>query len=537
MRNYNKRHLISLIEQLNVFSALGNAMRLDALQKLSASTLPDSKSILPYFNALLFVIAYPCNSEQSARAEKELERITHRLKKTRSAHSSWRDHSGMPFSSITTRFSHDAVRWLLAHPNCKIVIDSLTCADDQLNEILRLTLPSLEKSETTAGFSNVELMDALSIPAGQQLSFIINELSIFDDQPFLKDYLFDKLGLFVKVTPKNKNLSRAYNRLTFRETFYHDELIKHFNPHSLIDTPVPKPQHLSPSEREFAIQVVKNTMLLEARETDPTTYLQDDSFRLYPLDRGVSVAIYGMTPSRQLPLESYVGYTAFKNGLPVAYGGAWIFGERANFGINIFDSFRKGESAYLMAQLLRLYHHVFKVNYYEVEPFQFGLDNTDGISSGAFWFYYRFGFRPLDKMLKAKAQKESKKIKQTKGYRTSSKVLIEFTGSHIALNLGRRVPLTVQTITGKVTRMIQRTYRGDRQLAIDACQKIFLQKTGIKTPKNRQQKQVFTEVALWAEAMKITDKKQLDIMAKMISTKPKDVYAYQELLLRFFKNN
>ena len=119
-------------------------------------------------------------------------------------------------------------------------------------------------------------------------------------------------------------------------------------------------------------------MVLTGRETDTSTYMDENSFRLFELERGISVAIYGMTPERQLPLESYVGYTLFKNGFPAAYGGAWVFGERSLFGINVFEQFRGGESGFILCQLLRVYRQAFNVNYFEVEPYQFGLDNPEG---------------------------------------------------------------------------------------------------------------------------------------------------------------
>ena len=30
-----------------------------------------------------------------------------------------------------------------------------------------------------------------------------------------------------------------------------------------------------------------------------------------------------------------------------------------------------------------------------VKPYQFGKGNPEGLKSGAFWFYYRLGFRPV----------------------------------------------------------------------------------------------------------------------------------------------
>jgi len=186
---------------------------------------------------------------------------------------------------------------------------------------------------------------------------------------------------------------------------------------------------------------------------------------------------------------------------------------------------------------LRLYRHVFDIRYFEVEGYQFGLNNPEGIASGAFWFYYRFGFRPMDKQLKAIALKEEQKIKARKGYKTSHKVLVELTGSNIALALDRKIPQNVPDIAIRVTNMIRRHYGGDRLMAENECRMRFLRKTGITEPSTPAENLVLTEVALWAEAMRIEEQPKLKILAAMIKAKPKDVYAYQSLLLQFYNKD
>ncbi len=497
--------------------------------------LPANKDLITYFETLLFIIAYPADASQLFLAEKELLRITMFLKINRKNQNKLFDNSGMPFTPIITRFSHDGVRWLLAHPYCNVTFNSFESPTLQLNEVLRLTLTSLEKSETTAGLSTMDLMDTLLVPEKDRLRFIINELARLDHLPFIKDHFFDRLELFVRVTPRDKLFSKAYNRLDFPSPYFNVEVLKKFEIKDVLNKSLPACKEMSEGERETVTSVIKNAMAVTGRETDPTTFMAESSLRLYHVERGISVAIFGMIPSRQLPLESYIGFTAFKNGFPVAYGGAWVFGERANFGINIFESFRNGESAFIMAQLLRVYKHEFKLCYFEVEPYQFGLDNPEGITSGAFWFYYRFGFRPLDKTLGQKANEEYEKIKTKTGYRTSHKTLISFTESSIGLKLSKSIPPAVIDITTKVTRMIQRMYNGDRNLAERDSRTKFLLKTKITTANDEYQNQVLTEVALWAEALAIKDAHHLDLLRQMITAKPEDVYAYQDLVINFFK--
>jgi hypothetical protein len=187
---------------------------------------------------------------------------------------------------------------------------------------------------------------------------------------------------------------------------------------ALMNQPLPPPRRLGADARAELVRVLRNTMALTSRETDPATYLDARALRVYALERGLAVALFGMTPERQLPLESYVGFTLFKNGLPVAYGGAWVMGERAAFGMNIFEPFRGGESGFMMCQVLRAYRQAFKVRYFEVDAHQFGLDNPDGIASGAFWFYYRHGFRPLSAPLRAWRYK--KRSASTRGRATTA---------------------------------------------------------------------------------------------------------------------
>ena len=277
-------------------------------------------------------------------------------------------------------------------------------------------------------------------------------------------------------------------------------------------------------------------MPLTQREIDTASYLQEDSTWLYKLERGVMVAIHAMIPQRQLPLESSVGFTLFKNGIPVSYGGTWIFGPRARFGLNIFDAFRGGESGYTLCQLLRVFKHVFNISYFEVESYMFGYANPEGISTGAFWFYYKYGFRPVDKKLLRFAEEEHHKIKTRKNYRSTDKTLIRLTQSNIALNLGDTISTDVPEITGAVLAQFKKAWRHNyaeaRQQAISRfCKKMKINNSAL----NACELKVREEVSLWAMAMNVIDSRQLQLLKQMIFTKPKDLFAYQDLLLAFFE--
>jgi len=84
--------------------------------------------------------------------------------------------------------------------------------------------------------------------------------------------------------------------------------------------------------------------------------------------------------------------------------------------------------------VLRAYRHHYRITRFQVDPYQFGDGNPDAIRSGAFWFYYRFGFRPRTAALAELAAGEWKLIRGTAGYRTTPAVLRRFTKSPLVLD-------------------------------------------------------------------------------------------------------
>jgi hypothetical protein len=407
--------------------------------------------------------------------------------------------------------------------------------------VLNITLPSLLKAETTAGLSPEDLLEVLGLKPTQYLDFVHGQLETLKEYPQAKDLLSDGLNLFVLVVPKSKLFSRTYNRIPHQPVYYHQDMLKRFDHVQLMNEPLPNEPVLpetvmGKSGKAQLVKVIKYAMSLTEREIDPATYLQEDSLRYIVLERGLSMAMYGMSPERQLPLETYMGLTIFKNGLPVSYVGMWVFGNRAKVGFNVFEPYRGGESGYLLCQLLRVFKQLFHISYFEVEPFQFGADNADAIASGAFWFYYKFGFRPVDTEIFEQVELEQQKIKSRKNYRSSAKTLLGFTGCNIALNLGKSILQDVIQISTQVLNCIKKDWKNNyqharKQAVENFCSRVQLNISNLSIAEMK----IMEDLALWAMAMQITDKQKLQLMKQMVFTSTTDIYAYQLLLRKFFE--
>lgn len=516
------------------FDDAAHAAKAAALARGSARPLRTGPALLRWHEMLLFLSAHPSDAAMHRAVARELNRLAAFVQTQAGAKRAALDNHGLPWGHTVTRFSHDCLRWLLTRPDVRVAIDGFDKPLLDLNAVLRLTLPELERNETLASLANDALLDVLQVPPARRLAFLVDELARLDGAPYVKDTLFEALDLNVRLIPTRRSFAKAGNRLALKRPLYiQRELLRQFDARALMDTPLPAPRPLDDAARAQVLEAVKLTMALTSRETDPATYADPRALSVWDLERGLSVALFGMVPERQLPLESYVGFTLFKNGLPVAYGGAWLLGERAAFGMNVFEPYRGGESGYLMCQLLRTYRQAFGVRWFEVDAHQFGLDNPDGIASGAYWFYYRYGFRSLDAPLAALAERERRLNAGKPGRRSSRATLIKLTGSDVALNFGGPRPPHLYDLTTRVTPWVQRTHGGNRA----AAEADAIARFGFKGRLNADEASVLTDVALLAAALPVDDAPRRKLLGQMVRAKPRDLLAYQRLLTRFFTCN
>jgi hypothetical protein len=285
----------------------------------------------------------------------------------------------------------------------------------------------------------------------------------------IRDQLFDSLKLYVSWRLENGMATRTHARSLPGKIFYHKTPLKRqIDAAALIRVPLNEPLKLPAAGKKQLVEVSRGMLCMLLRETDPVTYADEDGVEYFDMGRGISIALYPMKPGRRLPFDSYIGYMAFKNSMPVAYGGGWIFQQRSKIGVNVFEPYRGGESSYLFCQVLRLYHHRFSVSRFIVEPYQIGKKNLEGLKSGAFWFYYRMGFIPAKEGLKKLAEEEFEKILHQKGYRTSLDDMkrLADTNLELTVNPAGYHDHDVASLSELITKVIGEQFKGDRQKAI-----------------------------------------------------------------------
>jgi hypothetical protein len=226
-------------------------------------------------------------------------------------------------------------------------------------------------------------------------------------------------------------VSRSNMRLPGRKLFPHTEPLIHRSEVSLAREieAAPIPVRRAPGRR--ILDLIMDTSAMRYRELYGFSHPEEDAVHHARLGRGVDIYFFGVSPKWRLPLRAYHAGMFFKNGVPAGYVELLSLFERAEVGFNLYYTFREGESAWLYARLLHLFRQELGVNVFVVDPYQLGHENSEAIDSGAFWFYRKLGFRPVDREIAALSALEEAQIQQNPAYRSGRRTLERLAAGYV----------------------------------------------------------------------------------------------------------
>ena len=404
--------------------------KLYLLEKLSNQVIKGKEALKLYYETLLFLIAYPDNKAIIEKASSSLNSLGLYLKSHEGI--AWSlFNSGITCTQLCAAFSFEMVKWMRHTHKEDIKLESIDAHDSIITSVISVVLPKIE-SEVLQD-ENFEWKEWLNKNNNKGEDLLDTLIRIFDQadlRPEVRDQLWDSLDINVTITfSKHTALSSS---LTY--PYYHRSLIKRkTDKKATLEKPIKI--KLNEEQRDQLINCAKMILIRHKREMDPMTFANPALVTYYKLPHGITVTIYSTTAERRHPIDSYMGYVAFKNGLPFAYCGSWILFDSSRTALNVFPAYRGGESLYSFEEVMTLHQQVYKLKRFTLDPYQIGKHNDDGIKSGSFWLYHRIGFRPIKEMQKKLAEEEALKIKATPGYRTPAKTLKQLANSRMELQL------------------------------------------------------------------------------------------------------
>lgn len=453
------------------FGDEARAAKVALLAALRERTLLRPRVLAHYHDALLFVAAYGDDEGLVALVEAELARVAAAARALAEEHGAEiLGGNGIAWSEIEASLSFDLVAWLVDRFPGTAELTSFEEGGARLADTLALALPAIEADAIGSGEDDpLALLDALKGPRSTRLAFLVGAMRAMPVPPAVRDHLYDALTPFVTIAPRGSNASRTFLRgLPGPPVMQRTPLVRVPDAAATIAQPLPPPRALTDAERETLVDTARATLAMLARETDPVTWPSIPAVSLHELEGGFSLALYPMAPARRPALDSHTGYLLLRNRVPIAYGGGWPFLRVCRIGINVFPAFRGGESMLGFAQILRVYRHWYGAARFLVEPYQFGAGNAEGLRSGAFWFYWRLGFRPVDPALMKLAMREFARLRSRPGARSPLSLMRELTASDLALDLAPLPPeqaVDAGSLSTAVSRVVRERFDRDRAAA------------------------------------------------------------------------
>jgi hypothetical protein len=254
-----------------------------------------------------------------------------------------------------------------------------------------------------------------------------------------------------------------------------------------IARPVRSLRLLGKREGVKLLDVAMGSLAVRHRETIHFNYANPAEIWLADVGRGVQIAATGLLPEHRYPLECTMGFLILSNGVPIGYGGSSMLFRQANTGINIFEEYRGSEAAWLWVQVMRVFHGLSGCTRFIANPYQFGSENSEALKSGAFWFYYRLGYRPVEAAVRKLARSEFTKVEKQKNYRTPVGVLrkLAVCDMHLTLPAARQAEFFdedwIELSSLLATRQLAKTGHRSRRKAQDTLAHRMAGDLGIDT--------------------------------------------------------
>lgn len=424
-----------------VFDADSAARKTAALADMAARPPADAEALVAWHDALLFLLAHPQTRALHAACAAELSRCADLSEQAAARDEPLPDAlhgSGLPGTRLAVTFNLQVTRWLHRRFRETSGLNAVRGDVGALRRILSETLPAIEFETLASGDDDAQdyLAELGADRAPDRLAWLLAQIEALAVPEGLRRKLYNDLDAFVRIESTREGLSRTTLRGLDRPIFFHEApLARREDASAILDAPLGDAIALDAAGRDRLLTAARGLLALLGRQTDPISDCDGEGVYAYDLGRGVVIGLFSASPANRPPLDSHIGMMLFKNGLPVAYGGGWPYLGTCKIGINIFEPYRGGESHFFFLSVLRAYRWLFGVNRFIVERYQFGRNNPEGIASGAYWFYYRLGFRSMQRTLDDLAAAEWKKIGAEPGYATPRETLIEFTQAHMELRL------------------------------------------------------------------------------------------------------
>jgi hypothetical protein len=497
---------VAILEALREdFSEASASRKLDALRGLVRCRLRTAGQVRRLHELLCFMRAWPDDSAVLAQVERMLQGFARRrdLREHRTALAD----SGIAGTTMNYPFFYPTALWLSRRWPDALHLDRRdTVAGDSIGKCLPALLTPLENHALleahAAGYAALDALRGRRSDA----SFLLDRVAAMPGDEFAREALYDLINPTCELQHGSGSPERTTAAWPPAPREWQRAPLRHARPelrHEIARAPR-KLRRLAAREGAALIELARAAMVARSRDLDAFCHGHDGDAWLADDDDGLAFVLIGMQPERRPPLPATYGGLTLRNGVPVGYHQTDFLGRSAAVSFNTFETFRGGESAWQFARLLAALHAFNGATTFSIEPYQLGAGNDEGLESGAWWFYFKLGFRPRARAAQRLAAQETARLRTRRGYRSPAPVLRQLAAHHLFLDLdpANPAPLLLPTEIGlRVGAMLARLDTASREAAVEQAGVIARQRCGLATSNgfSRGERAAWTALApLWA---------------------------------------
>jgi len=422
---------------------------------------------------LCFQRAYPRTRSERLRAERGLARFESRIAAVRAELVD----TGIAGTTYSYPYSYRISQWLLETQGAAVTIDWAAYMHgtwDELSGLLSLLVGWAEidgvDEEDRGAWDWVRA--ALAGHKAGALSWLIARLKARGFPPDVARHLYETVELPLRWDLTGRRESVTHLTVPSSGMFT-SRTVRRERP---ADFAAAVRERIGPLTRVPAsrarrlIHVARAALSLREREFYVITNANPEETYRTRCGRGLDIVMFGLPKTLRLPLEANYGCLLLRNGVPIGYAYGAVLFDRCDIGINIFPTYRDGESAYAFTKVAALFRKHFGSRIFIVRRYQVGYGNPEGIDAGSFWFYWRLGFRPIDARVRALGEAEARRLQRRRGARSDAAMLRRLARSDVVWHCDGYAPenhrdYDVAAVGNAVTRMIERRHRSDRRAA------------------------------------------------------------------------
>jgi hypothetical protein len=410
----------------------------ELLAVLATARFGRARDVARLQRIICFITAFP-EDRRVLRAARALADTFHeRVRRLPAVERARLDDSGTAGTITRHVYCASAARWLSERFGANVELDWTALSGDAVGALLAPSLHPLEREalEFTRRSMRSWLTRARGERAGTVLAWLLAQApkGRAAYERFQQDFDAVEVPLSWRLADGGGSITR--NMLRVRPAWRVDGMRRpSADTQAAILQPLQSMQVLSRRAAARVVDVWRAALWSRTRTTFHVERPNLDECYLGEFGEGLQMAAIGVEPAARDVFEPSFGFLLMANGMPIGYGGFTALFAQVNTGINVFPEFRGSEAAFAFQQALRMMQAVTGCPRFVINPYQFGAGNDEALQSGAYWFYYRLGFRSVQGTVQRLAEREFGRLRRDPRYRIPITTLRRLAACDLYLDL------------------------------------------------------------------------------------------------------